>query len=69
MYLFDVVNPKHASENPTLYTDLMICDKSQFMSAGISAFSTATGGVKEILESMQGTFGYAISELLRQLKI
>lgn len=59
MYLFDVVNPKHASENPTLYTDLMICDKSQFTDAGLSAFSTATGGFKAMLESMQGTFGYA----------
>ncbi len=59
MYFFDVVNPKHASENPTLYTDLMICDKSQFTDAGLSAFSTATGGFKAMLESMQGTFGYA----------
>lgn len=59
MYLFDVVNPKHASENPTLYTDLMICDKSQFTTAGVSALFSATGGFKSMLESMQGTFGYA----------
>ena len=60
MYLFDVVNPKHASENPTIYTDLMICDKSQFTSAGMGAFSSLSGsGMKAIMESMQGTFGYA----------
>ena len=60
MYLFDVVNPKHASENPTLYTDLMICDKSQFMAAGMDALTSSTSaGMKAMMEDMQGTFGYA----------
>jgi hypothetical protein len=59
MYLFDVVNPNMADTNPTIYTDLMICDKSQFTEAGVSALSNSTGGFKAMMESMQGTFGYA----------
>ncbi len=59
MYFFDVVNPNLANTNPTIYTDLLICDNSQFMGAGTSALSSATGGFKAMLESMQGTFGYA----------
>lgn len=60
MYFFDVVNPNLANTNPTIYTDLMICDKSQFMGAGMSALSNSSGlSMKAMMESMQGSFGYA----------
>ena len=55
LYFFDVVNPKYKSDNPTLYTDLFICDKIEFSNqstALVNQFSMAG------LEAFQGNIGY-----------
>lgn len=62
MYLFDVVNPKFQDQNPTIYEDLMICDKDDFTTSMTgAAMSILLGGktMKGALEDAQGTFGYA----------
>ena len=59
MYFFDVANPN--KQNVSLYTDLMICDGSQFSEAGLSAISNMSSGMgtKDLMQSLQGSFGYA----------
>lgn len=62
MYFFDVINPNHEGEEGiTFYSDLMICDKTQFMSAGLTALGNMQDGMgmKDLMQSMQGSFGYA----------
>lgn len=67
MYFFDVVNPNFADQNPVVYTDLMICDKTDFKNAispmlkrvAMAVFTGASVDVKAELEGLQGSYGYA----------
>ncbi len=64
-YMFDVYNPKYvgASSKPTFYADLFIMDTTGYNTMKTSLSTKIMGGTtygstSEVLESLQGSFGY-----------